>query len=31
MKNNNATQLERPVAQSEPMPETSREGIVEIS
>jgi starvation-inducible DNA-binding protein len=31
MENNNVTQLERPLAQSEPMPEISREGIAEIS
>jgi starvation-inducible DNA-binding protein len=31
MKNNNATQLERPLGQSEPTSEISREGIVEIS
>jgi starvation-inducible DNA-binding protein len=31
MENNNATQLERPLGQSEPTSEISREGILEIS
>ena len=31
MENNNATQLERPLGQSEPTSEIGREGILEIS
>jgi hypothetical protein len=31
MKNSNATQLKRPSAQSEPMPEIFRERIMQIS